>query len=381
MTHRKGTIAVVGCGFGGATLARRLAGRLNAETELVAFNSGPDLYNYTILPRTLVEDIPESHVTLSLKGLFRGRPVDFRQEKVVAVHARERLLRTEHSELAYDYLVLALGSKAVPLDRDDASFVLYPKLFRHLARLRQGILAAAGGEQPANWPDSPAYRYAVVGGGLTGIEFAIALHEAIAHACARYAGSFDRFRVDLFEMAGRLAPGASERFSHALKGLLKRRGVGVYLNSRVLGVENQHLVVHQGTPIPADVVLCCIGSRPNLRLALTGLGSTDDGVPVNPYLQSTDDARVFAVGDNARIGGLAMGADTHFASQAIRQAKVATDNIHRHLHGRRLRAYAPGGQPVGVMLGAENGALAFRQWHYIGRLAGRVKRHLEMHCT
>lgn len=371
---------MVGCGFAGATTVRRLAGRLDARSELVALDAGRELYNYTILPRTLVEEVGPLHVTIPLETLFRGLPVDLRTEKVLAIRAPDRLVRTGRDELSYDLLVLATGSRAIPLHRDDESLVLYPKAWRHLERLRSMLRGMASDGHPERaTPDVTApRRFAVVGGGLTGIEFAAALREALNHPCSGCDGPRSDLQVDLFESAPRLIPRLAGRLGDHIRRLLEERGIRVFVNTRVHRISRNRLVV-DGALIPVDVTLCCIGSRPNLRMEISGLGDTEHGLPVNRYLQSIADPRVFALGDNACIQGLPGSGDTKFASQAVRQGKLVADNVLRLLATRPLRAYRPGHHPVAVMLGAETASLAFRGRHCTGRLAGRIKRYLETH--
>ena len=373
-------VVVVGCGFGGVSLARRLAQRASRQIEIIAFDSGPELYNYTVLPRTLVEATPRRRISVPLVKLFLGLPVDLRIQRIEGVDAERAVLHTQDSEMPYDYLVLATGARAYPLKRDDASYVLYPKSTRHLKRLREHITRATttthrrGPGQPAAHP----YRFGVVGGGLTGIEFAIALREALDNAGSGACAERGACPVEIFEQSPRLFPAASKRFSHHLQAELESRGVRVRLNERVRRVERQRLVLDDRT-IAADAVLSCIGSSSNLRMELSGLGDTTAGMQVNECLQSTADGQVFAIGDCADLAHLSNGSGTRFASQATRQGKLVAENILRLMSGDQMQAYASAQTPVGVMLGSRNASFALGEWFYTGRLAGSVKRYLERH--
>lgn len=378
--NKRKRVVVVGCGFGGVSLVRRLARRLDPLVELTAFDTGSDLYNYTILPRTLVESIPQRRVTAPLADLFRGLPISLRIERVEGVDADRATLHTRYAQLQYDYLVLATGSRAIPLERDDASDVLYPKSARHLSRLRDHITQAAAmaADQDPRHGAEAAYRFAIVGGGLTGIEFAIAVREALDAACARQHVSHRSPRVEIFEQASRLLPASPERFSHHLQAQLEATGIGVRLNTHVHRVEEQRLVV-DGHAIAADAVLCCIGNNPNLRFEIRGLGDTLAGIRVNACLQSTANERVLAIGDSADLAYRSGDFSTRFASQAIRQGKLVAENIRRLLSGMDMRTYSSAKPPVGVMLGTRMGSFEFGGWYYTGRLAGSMKRYLETH--
>ena len=92
-------VLVVGCGFGGVSLARRLASRAGSRVEVIAFDTGPDLYNYTVLPRTLVAPNFQRHISVPLAKLFHGLPVDLRIQRVEGVDAERAVLHTGDSEM------------------------------------------------------------------------------------------------------------------------------------------------------------------------------------------------------------------------------------------------------------------------------------------
>ncbi|MDJ0862414.1 MAG: FAD-dependent oxidoreductase [Gammaproteobacteria bacterium] len=379
--RKRKSIAVVGCGFAGISLVRRLARRVDSGTELVAFDPSPDLYNYTILPRTLVEPVPGHQVTVPLAKIFRHLPVRLLEERVEGVDTARNTLHTCKTEMRYDCLVLATGSRARPLDCDPVSTVIYPKAFRHLIRLREQVSRVDGtvADEPGRDWSGHGSLIAVVGGGLTGIEFAVAIRQALNHKNSRQQRLGRLQRVEIFERSDRLAPALPAQLSHHLQAVLEADGIKVHLNARVQRVNRQRLVLHDRS-VAAEVVICCIGSSPNLRLALQGLDNTDSGVQVNACLQAKANDRVLAAGDCADLSSLASGMDTKYASHAIRQGKLAADNAWRLLRGTPVRPYTGRAPPVGVMLGNGRACFALSGLHYTGRLAGLMKRYLERRC-
>jgi NADH:ubiquinone reductase (H+-translocating) len=377
MTPSRKRVVVVGCGFGGAAAVRTLAREAGRDVELIAFNRTPTLYNYPILPRLLVEDIPHEQVAIPLSRVFEGLPLDLRIEVVEAIRPDRRLVETASGPVPYDYLILAVGSRSIPIPRGENSFVYFPKASRHLERLRGEIDTMAA--ELAQHPDGPPPRVAVIGGGLTGVEFAACVQEAITWQLQRRHLPAARVVVDVYEQRERLAPQCSPAFSAYLAQRLQRAGIGVHLRREVTWVEGRHLTV-DGEALEARAIIACRGSAPDLRLGIEGLGDTTGGIPVNAYLQSVTSPFVFAVGDSSRPLDAALAAHNFKqAAHALAQGRHAARNVLRHAAGQPLLRFRPANLPVAVTLGARAAALAYGSWHFEGRWIGRLKRFRELH--
>ncbi len=372
MPRRKARVVVAGCGFAGATAARELA-RLGGERlRVTAFNPQPYLYNYPILPRTLTEPVPAEHVSVPLQRIFGGgAPVEFHKQRIEGVDAKRNIVITENGETGFDYLVLALGARAIPLERDEDAFVLYPKSSRHLDRIKT-VLHEIATEQH-NRP----YRFAVVGGGLTGIEFAAALSHAVAVACGGLGDSGRKVEIHLFEREREIAPRLPAKVGARIAGYLTGKGVEIHSGVTVERALAAHELVTSSGTVSADAALCCIGSRPNTNIALKGIGAHDGSFRVNEYLQLENRQNIFALGDNMELldGGAPPG--LHHAKQALRQGALACRNILLHIEGRPLRRSAFKMGITAVSLGYGTSALVWGKLALVGKSSDFVKRRLE----
>ena len=119
---------IVGCGFAGLAAAQYLARRAGRDLEIVVFNRTPTLYNYPILPRLLYETLPQAQVSLQLPRLLDGLPINLRTERIEGIDLIGQSVATERERLAYDVLILAPGSRAVPLDKAEDLFDAVPEL-------------------------------------------------------------------------------------------------------------------------------------------------------------------------------------------------------------------------------------------------------------
>lgn len=375
------TVIVVGCGFAGSAAARELGRIAHREVHVIAYDKRRCLYNYPALPRLLNESLRREQIEVPLSRLFRTHSVDLRHERIEAVDPLRRVVHSAAGEVRYDYLVLAPGSRAIPLAQDSGIFVTYPKALRHLRQLSTGIDDTAAERRTQPNGDGHAQRIAVVGGGLTGVEFAMAIREAADRASEAAGIARRHFAISLYEAGERLNPRGPRHLSHTLEREVAAYGVQLALASRVQRVSQQGLVTEAGTE-PADTVVCCIGSRPNLGIELGGLEVDTQGVPVDHTLRCLGQDAVFVIGDGMllREDG-APRLDLRQAHHAAAQGRHVAHTITRLLRGRAPRPYRPRETPIGVMLQSRRGVFSYRRLCVTGMIAGRAKRWLELRHT
>lgn len=364
-------VVIVGCGFAGLSAAQTLARRGGPGLEIVVFNRTPTLYNYPILPRLLYETLPEEQVSLSLQRLLDGRRIKLHTERIEAIDLQQKTVATQQERLAYDYLILALGSRAVPLDKAEDVFVCYPKAARHLTRLRhtmeQQVAARGNGGHPL--------RYAVVGGGLTGVEFAAALRELSRRVCRGSGIDPRHIGIELLEREPQLLPGCHPALSRRIQRELAQEDITLRTGCRVDRVEAQGLITQRGEQ-PVDQVLCCIGSRPDLRPELHGLSGDGKAIPVERTLRIRQVDNAYGVGDSITFDGPAT-AELKRASHARDQGLCAAGNTLLQLRGGQPLPYRPRVNPTLLLLRPDRGILEYRGMTLGGRWAAALKRYLE----
>ncbi len=365
---------VVGCGFGGLAAARELALNSDSSLEVIAFNRTPVLYNYPVLPRLLLTDIDSSLIDKPLQPLLDSSSVTLKTQKVKSIDLRRAEIATANETLAYDYLIFAPGGRAIPIDQDDGFAVYYPKAARHLIRLRDELATLC-----AKTTDRDrVHRFAIVGGGLTGIEFAASLRIATHRLCNRHHRDPNSVTVSLFEQRERIAPACHPRLSGRLTRLLTQRHINVETQCRVERVASDHLITSTGK-VPADRVLCCVGSRPDLRLSLTNRNNDHQGLQVLPTLQHVDSPNVFVVGD-AINSDAPLYQETKRASHAMRQGRAAARNVLCIARGEEPLPYRHPVLPSLVSLGLDYALLEYRGLCVGGTVPARIKHHLETRC-
>ncbi|PIP29779.1 hypothetical protein COX26_02205, partial [Candidatus Jorgensenbacteria bacterium CG23_combo_of_CG06-09_8_20_14_all_54_14] len=117
------TIVILGAGFGGLQAALRL-GRALKKLKLTEqygitlvdkkpyYTLTPLLYKIAVTSgRAAGNDKLQSIVTVNLRELAAGLPITVIEDSVTSINLATRTVRLTKSELAFEYLVIALGTE------------------------------------------------------------------------------------------------------------------------------------------------------------------------------------------------------------------------------------------------------------------------------
>jgi nitrite reductase (NADH) large subunit len=293
----------------------------------------PDLYDITIFgaePHPNYNRILLSPVLAGEQTLEQIVLNDWAwyQEHGITLHAGcsvtevNRARRTVHATgkdgetiaVPYDRLILATGSNPfmLPIPGKDLDGVL---AYRDIADTQAMIDAAT------------QYRHAVViGGGLLGLEAANGLMKRGMQVTVVHASEW--------LMERQLDPVAGQMLQKALQ----ERGMQFLMQAQtqeLLGNADGRVCAirfKDGSEIPADLVVMAVGIRPNTALAESMRLHVNRGIVVNDTMQTTTDARIYAVGECAAHRGTAYG----LVAPLFEQGKVLANHLAEFGIGRYL---------------------------------------------
>jgi NADH dehydrogenase len=250
--------------------------------------------------------------------------------------------------IRYDYLVLAVGSVSndfgTPGVREHCLFLdsrlqadrFRSKLLDHCLRVSRSM---------SETPQADAHvRIAVVGGGATGVELAAELYNAAAALKHYGLEVFDESRLDvtLIEAGPRILPALPDDLARAAQDELEALGVRVLSGTAVVEATRDGMKTASGEFIRADLRVWAAGVKaPDFLKEIGGLETgRGNQLVVRPTLQTTRDARIFAIGDCALF--LAPGAARPVpprAQAAHQMAAAAFGNIRRLIAGKPLKPF------------------------------------------
>lgn len=276
-----------------------------------------------MIPGHLGGEFARAEASIDLVRLCAPAGVRLLLDKVVSVHPLTREVRfADRPPLGYDALSLNLGSFPVVVGEPVADGPLSLGI-RPLPALIEQVdaLAARLG--------ATTCHLALVGGGASGCELALALRKRLGNGV----------RLTLLQGAGRLLPQYPARAARLMQAALTKAGVTMRLQTRVTGTTSGGLLLGSET-LPCDAVLWATNAAPPALLRASGLDVDAGGfLRVQPTLQSESDAAVFGTGDCVAFA--AYPALPRNGVHAVRQGTVLYDNLEAFLHERPLRPFRP----------------------------------------
>ena len=305
-------LVMVGNGMAGVRTLEELLKIAPDRYDITVFGAEPHPnYNRILLSPVLAGEQQLEQIVLNDWDWYREHGIQLHAGcTVTAVDRRRRLVRGvtaagQAIEAGYDRLILATGSTPfmLPLPGKDLAGVL---AYRDIADTEAMIAAAA------------RYRHAVViGGGLLGLEAANGLMKRGMQVTVVHAGEWLMER-QLDRVAGQMLQKAlSERGMQFLMQAQTQELLG-NTEGRVRAVRFK-----DGSEVPADLVVMAVGIRPNTALAESMHLHVNRGIVVNDTLQTTTDARIYAVGECAAHRGIAYG----LVAPLFEQGKVLANHL------------------------------------------------------
>lgn len=297
-------IVVLGAGFGGisATLGIVRSG-VDADVVLV------DQHNYhlftPLLYQVAVGMVDANSITYPLRALAYENGFHFVLAEAQDFDLAGRRLLTSAGPIAFDYLVVALGSVTNYYGQNEIAERALPlKTISDAETIRNAILRSL--ELAELEPDADRRRrlltFSIVGGGPTGLELAGALSALLGDVAEREYSGIDRDDVDVqvIEATGGILAGMQPRTQEFALRRLTERGVRLRLNAPLGGVDGTDYLIGERERLSSDTLVWAAGVRGNPLLErLPGERTRDNRLRVDEFLRVPGQDRVFVVGDSA----------------------------------------------------------------------------------
>jgi NADH dehydrogenase len=395
-------IVVLGGGFAGVAVARRLERKLRRDEAEIAIVSRDNFTLFTpMLPEVSSGGLEPRHVATPVRAQLRR--TTFVLGEIVKIDLDARSVDARHpltnamTRLEYDHLVLALGSVTSTFGIPGvAEHTLALKTLEDAETLRNRVVAAL--EQAVVTAPGPQrdrlLTFAVVGGGYTGCECAGELVDFFLSILPFYRPLKPAdVRMVLIEAGPMLLPDLPPAMGRYTTRNLARRRVELVIGDGVTRIDETGIMLKSGTLIGAGTTVWSAGVRPAPILASLPEceHARNGGLIVNQDMSVAGAHGLWALGDCAWIPTKpdAEQADKSAwypptAQHAIREGPALADNIVAALRGRPTKPFSYrslgtmaslGGRrgvaalPGGIVL---TGILAWFLWrtYYLVRLPG-----------
>ena len=343
----KPRVVIVGAGFAGYHAAKNLSRLARGRAEVTLLNPTDYFLYLPLLPEVAAGVLAPTRIAVPLSGTLDGVRIVIGEADRVDLGQR-RVAYTgpegEQAELAYDRLVLAVGSvnKLLPIpgvtEHAHGFRGLPEAVYLHDHVVRQLELAST---TPDVAERDARCTFVVVGAGYTGTE--VAAHgQLFTDALAgQNPWLSTRPRWMLLDVAERVLPELDPRMSETANQVLQQRGVDVRLGTSVKEADAGGVRLSDGEYVPTRSLIWCVGVRPDPLVADLGLRTEKGRLVVDEFLGVPGFPEVFACGDAAAVPDLTRpGEVTPMTAQhAQRQGKLVARNVAASYGQGRRRAY------------------------------------------
>ncbi len=298
-------MVIIGGGFAGVELAKSLK---NSGYQIVML----DKHNYhafqPLLYQVATSALEADSIAFPLRKIFKGyKDFYFRMAEVNDVIPEENLVISSINEIAYDYLIIATGSKtnfmnnegltisSMPMKSIPEALNLRSLIFQNFEkalvitneRKRQGLM-----------------NFVIAGAGPTGVELAGALGELKSHILPKDYPELDfsMMQIYLIQSSDRVLPALSLSSSEKAQRYLEKLGVKVVLNTRVLDYFGDYVQTNTEEDFVAKTLIWTAGV---VGAPINGLDAKSivrgNRIEVDEFNRVKGCENIFAIGDVAAM--------------------------------------------------------------------------------
>jgi NADH dehydrogenase len=297
-------IVIVGAGFGGLRLARKLNNKPGFEVVLV------DRFNYhqfqPLFYQVATAGLDASNISFPLRKVFqKSKNVRIRLAELKEVVPSQNKIITDQEEIHYDALVLATGADTNFFGNTQIAGNAFPMKstvealqlrYRLLQNFEKALTVTSETELQR------LMNIVVVGGGPTGVEVSGALAEMKKYVLPKDYPELDfsKMNIYLLEGADKTLGTMSEKSSLQSQKYLERLGVKVMTNAFVKEYDGTSVFLNKGEQINTATMIWAAGIKGNIPNGVDkGLVAKGNRITTDRYCRINGYNNIYAIGDLA----------------------------------------------------------------------------------
>ena len=272
-------IIIVGGGFAGLSLVRKLSKNPNFQIILIDKNNYHQFQ--PLFYQVAMAGLEPSSIVFPFRKLIqKTNNCFFRMANLISIDHHKQLIDTTIGSIEYDLLIIATGVDSNYFGNSDLEKNVIPmKSVSEALFLRNKILEdyeAALIETDFEKRQS-LLDIVIVGGGPTGVEVAGALAEMKKYVLPKDYKELNEEQIDIYLLQGgnRILDGMSETSSKKAENYLKNLGVKVCKGSYVSTFDGEKVTMKDGQTYTAKKVIWAAGIA----------GKKINGIPENSYVR------------------------------------------------------------------------------------------------
>ncbi len=297
-------LVIIGGGFGGLRLARKLSNRAGFDITLI------DRFNFhqfqPLFYQVATAGLDASNISFPLRKVFHNsKNVRFRIAEVQQILSAQNKIVTNIGEIEYDALVIATGA--------DTNFFGNKNLMDHALPMKSTVEALQlryrileNFEAAINTKDEKALQQlmniVVVGGGPTGVELSGAIADMKKYVLPKDYPELDfsRMKIYLLEGTDKVLAAMSGKSSQQSKKYLEKLGVNVLTNTLLQDYDGDTITLKNGETIETKMVIWAAGIKGNVPEGINkDLIARGNRIKVDRQCKIAGTENIFAIGDVA----------------------------------------------------------------------------------
>ncbi|WP_034059560.1 NAD(P)/FAD-dependent oxidoreductase [Lacinutrix jangbogonensis] len=368
-------VVIVGGGFAGVSMAKLLANK-NVQVVLI------DKHNYHTFQPLLYQvssaGLEPDSIAYPLRKIIKNHKHSFfRLAEVEQIDAHKKEIHTNIGVLAFDYLILATGTKTnyfgnKTIEANSMPMKKVPQALNIRSLILQNFEQAAVSNNKNE--REALLNFVIVGGGPTGVELAGAIAELKNHILPRDYKDLDAntMQIHLLEGNARVLPPMSEHASKKAEQFLQKLGVKVHCKTFVKDYDGKTVLTNSDLTLQSETLIWAAGvtGRPVKGLDAKVLMEHSNRYKVNSYNQIEGYDSIFAIGDIALMETEAFPkGHPQVAQPAIQQGKLLGKNILRLINKKPLKPFTYKDKGSMATIGRNKAVVDLKHYKFAGFFA------------
>lgn len=336
-------VVIIGGGFAGLKLARRLNNKEDIEATLIDKNNYHQFQ--PLFYQVATAGLDASNISFPLRKVFQGsKNVHVRLAEVKEIQPSNNKIITDIGEFDYDRLVIATGADTNFFGNDMLKENAFPmKSTLEALQLRNRLIQNFEDALLMKDKDPLALQrmmtIVVVGGGPTGVEVSGALAEMRNNILPKDYPDLDfkQMKIYLVEGSPKTLGAMSEKSSEQSLKYLKQLGVEVKTQTVVKSYDGNNALLSNGETIETKIVIWAAGIKGNVPAGIDpALIVRGNRIKVDRTNKIIGSENIYAIGDIAYMETpLYPHGHPQVANVAINQAKNLAVNLTRQVTGNK----------------------------------------------
>ena len=328
-------LVIIGGGFGGLRLARKLNNKAGFEITLI------DRFNFhqfqPLFYQVATAGLDASNISFPLRKVFhKSKNIHFRMAEVQRISTTEKKVTTSIGDFDYDALVIATGcdtnffgnqqitDNALPMKSSVEALHLRYRLLQNF----EDALSVTDQNKLQS-----LMNIVIVGGGPTGVELSGAIADMRRFVLPKDYPELDftKMKIYLLEGTAKTLGTMSDKSSADSRQYLEKLGVTVMTNTLMKAYDGENVLLQDGKTIESSLVIWAAGIKGNVPDGISkDLIVKGNRIKVDRLnrVQGFDD--LYAIGDVAYMeDNIYKTGHPQVASVAIQQGDLLARNLVR----------------------------------------------------